>query len=250
MGRIPSAGRTFANNVVAKMDDRKLDILLCLAIEADELARADTGAVRSADHGPRYVAPLMGATAATTQPRRRTLVRRGLWSAAALSAAAALLWAMWPHGTPALRDRAPGHRVEVVSSGSPHGHTGVVEAEECVVLAIFRESDGDCQCRAISPMDLGAGSSLDSIDPREFLRIALNASCSAEPAQIVVLAVAGPRKDLPDEADEADMIVACLDESPLLTSAAADGSSYAMAVRDCLPSGVSVVSRMFDLSMP
>ncbi|MCK6483681.1 MAG: hypothetical protein HUU22_03645 [Phycisphaerae bacterium] len=232
------------------MEDRELDILLRLAIEADELVRADSEPVRSADHRPRYVAPPIGATAATTQPRRRTLVRRGLWSAAALSAAAALLWAMWPHGTPSSRDLVRGHRVEVVSSGTPRGHAAVGPSEECVVLAIFRESDGDCQCRAISPMDLGAGSSLDSIDPREFLRIALNASCSAEPEQVVVLAVAGPRKDLPDDADEADMIVACLDESALLAGADADGSSYAMAVRDCLPSGVSVVSRMFDLSMP
>lgn len=211
------------------MRDADLQTLIRLAAEADGLAPA--GARRLAD-------------VSSNTRRVRALGLVGLAAAAAL----ALMLTPAPRHTG--RDRIPASAVHIRHLP---GRTGADQrrvdqfrsssSEPCAVLAIFHSWSRECECLAWKLHEWEQGRMVDSLEVGESADIALNVTGAPPVQQLLFLAVAPRRDQLPGNA-ETTRLLACLNEAPP-PARGEDWAAYASTVQTCLPSGVTVVPQPF-----
>ena len=224
------------------MKTKDLENLLRMVVEIDGLDRAARAAP------PRIEPP-------TLRPVR--LVRRRPWlllrfGLVASAAAVLLLTLAMPHQTQPEPVAGPQCPLAIdFWSGVPR-EDGVRMAcfepstsERCSVLAIFRRWQHDCQCLVWQLYEWEDGRPLAELSPEEISNIALDVTDAPPVEQLLVVAIARNPGDLPTSADQAGILLNCLDDVEPPAGAHAGVSAYATAVQQCLPEGVTVVPRPF-----
>lgn len=223
--------------------------LVCMADEIEELEAA-----ASADQ-PLAVPPLRlprdaGVAAHAHRPAVRfTTARR--WLVGLTAAAAALLLLVRQGGevepqasVAPLVVQSPTGKAQ---TSSPRFQFRSVAREGCFVLAVFRMWNGECQCLAWKVYRWDDGDPLAELDAGQTLDLRLDAADLPPIEQLLVLAVA-PRPDgLPDTGEEADALLACLNQRTPTPAEDDRIERYASAVRECLPSGVTVLPHPFEI---
>jgi hypothetical protein len=115
----------------------------------------------------------------------------------------------------------------------------------CALVAIFREWNADCQCLAWTLHQWADGGSVTVLSPGEQGEIPLNVSDDPPIEQVLLLAVADSQDVLPTGGERADALLACLNDSALSPWHERDAKTYARAVENCLPAGVTVLPQTF-----
>lgn len=183
------------------MNDKDLSALIRMAMEAERLE--EPAPLRFAWAKPEHEA---------TASRVRTMAT-GIVSlaAAACLGFAALFW-MKPSPTPvptgpvAVSEEPAGvHRESVpVVLASTEPDMG------SVIMAVFRDADDRCSCIQINEADFDG--KLSEVGQAEILRKALANACHENPRQVLVIAMEGPRDELPTTAAEAELLAAAMRE--------------------------------------
>jgi hypothetical protein len=239
------------------MDDRELQRLIRMAIEADDLAAPSDVAGR--------IRP------AAARPPASPVIRWGRWLAAGLTAAAAclavLLW--WPTtGTPPAPPAGPNIATAILPAvpttelhaPKPAPAQLVIKdvryvttpGEQCIVLSIFLGSGGSCRCMQWRSHQWEPGRTLADICPSELLDVAFKSSgaCTPNPEHVLILALAGPPGTLPRTRSEAEAVVACVSRANLGDGGSdQDPSVYASAAISCLPTGVRALAESQTLAL-
>ncbi len=221
------------------MDDRRLEHLLKLAMEADELeSSASRPALRLVGGSRRkWMLPFAGGMAA---------------AAAMIAVATMVLPALKPAPAPfkTIADLDPTKRkVEPVSTGDfskpmPSEPIQIAnsEGESSVVLAFFQGLDGKCTCMHIQDENWD-GDQLQSKDRRELLDVAFQSTCLGPSPKILVVGIAGKPGSLPRTAEEAEALIAHLNNAP--PGSRTDLSSYAYEAMPQLPAGSTIVAESY-----
>jgi hypothetical protein len=208
------------------MNDRELERLIRMAHEAEALERsAEQPALRLVGGGiRRWVAGLgIGAAAA----------------ASLLGAIVIMHQSMGPGKSGKIVTRETHSAPRPAPSG---GDTTLVknEPEQCMVLAVYRNADGQCSCLQLKEHEWG-GRSLADVPKRELVDLALREACSSDAHQVLVVAVEDKPGALPKSREDAEAIAAKLSEAPS-SGKVSDVSSYAYAAMPTLSSGATVVA--------
>lgn len=244
------------------MNDRRLDELIRMAREVNELERSAEGipALR-----------LVGDPVATRKGRS---VRR-IWIGA-LSAAAAIavvgvsVWmAVAPgathptqtgtptagaHGTNA-PGNSPNESPRTFVKHTPLGPTLPVPGstgttvratmpvpvpgsqDESVVLAIYRDNTGGVHCVQMAA-HTWANRCLPDVQASELRNVSFGEPCMSEPRQTLLVALAGPRRSLPTSEAGAVALAKCIFSMP--RGCDTDAACFSGPASQCIPAGVSV----------
>lgn len=214
------------------MRDQDLQHLLRMALETEELAGAETRAPWTLGH-----------------IRRRI---RFHWTAAAIAAAACVLFA----SRPAFFDRpakptqpvrlASNLKVDVCTT-----HNGVAAAQVqrassgadddvTQIMALLRTWSEGCQCLTWDVYEWTNGRTLAALGGRQPLNVPVDVNGDPPVEQWVILAAA-KRGTLPENRDDADTLLDCLDSKVAPTSVDLQAVDYSRVVSACLPADVRVV---------
>lgn len=217
------------------MDDRQIQELVRMAVEAESLDRA----------GP--------ATGPYLFPVGRSAWRVGLAWAGAAAAGLALSVGAWmwvrPVSSPvpgpviASADKgvaAPDQKPAIALAGASPVVVAVGD-ERCIVLMISRDSYGELSCVQWRPHEWGEGRSLAQITPAELLDAAGGMWCEDAASEMTVVAVSGPRGSMPSSDALAQEVAACIAYSGDLCEE--EPGSYASAALSCLPEGVHAMAQ-------
>ena len=221
--------------------DEKLEQLIRMAIEADEVARG--GADRSFLSNP---------------ARRRAIVRRLVSPALAAAASLLLVLQLSPTG-PDSRLRPSIASAVALSASLDYcpavaTHTGTrvdrfepVVGEPCVVLAIFHSWQDECQCLEWQLYEWEDGGALAEMTPDQLREITLDVTDAPPVQQLLVVAIARQASDLPRNDEQTTRLVHCLNEVQPPTAPGENTDEYASAVRACLPNSedVTIVPQAF-----
>jgi hypothetical protein len=218
------------------VDDKDLENLVRMAAEIDALEQAARVAAPESDAAPVRIR--------FDRPRdRRPFWRLGASTAAA---AAVLLLVLLPLSS------ARHSRFEIAYCPSVPRFDGVridrfepSSPQQCVVLAIFHTWQTDCQCLAWQLYEWEDGRPLAEFTPEQVHDITIDVTDAPPLEQLLLVAIAKNPRDLPsNEADTSDLLD-CLNELAPPTDPHGSATSYASAVRACLPDTVKVVPRSF-----
>lgn len=167
------------------MNDRELERLVRMAVEAETFEEP---------------CPVVRSAGASSRRLPRFLVT-GLGSVAAACVLVGLLLALRPPPPQPLTmgDLRPG--------ASEPTTQPVIQpvAEKSLVMGIFRDRDGNCTCVQWREHKWG-GRRLSDVGRGELVDAVLKASCSTDPRQVMVVAIAGPEGVLPDSREGADRL--------------------------------------------
>ncbi len=235
---------------MAQLDDRRIESLIRMAAEIDELegcardARAQDQSVLARLN---HLGPTATPGARPTHPHARSagrwwLVGSGI--AAALVACASL--AVWlvprPSATQLATLPTPDGRGHVITPMNPAVAPGPALApgppEQCVVLAIFSDAHGGFRCVQWCPHQWQGGRRLKDVPATELLGVPFGPPCMPSAERLLVVALAGPRDRLPHTDASAEALAACIVDAPSMCHD--EPSTYATAARSCLPRGVTV----------
>lgn len=182
------------------MDDRKLDNLIRMALEAESLERS--GEV------PRL--KLVGAPS-----RRRSWLLPFAAALASAAAAVTVVTVVLPSVSPSVQPIPVAHGPAGTHQPAPKPREGFetqltasqpVPAEEgSVVLAFFQGIDGRCTCMHIQDEDWDRNK-LANKDRAELLDVAYRSTCGGPTPSLLVVAVAGQRDALPRTPEAAEAL--------------------------------------------
>lgn len=236
------------------MNDARIEQLLRMAVEADELEDACEG------RSP-VIARLRNGKVTMLAARRR------MWAGMALAACAALAFAgAWVigvrSGTPrpdagGLAARGPARaapapergadehvlptRIEVVSKTTAplRSSAGVVPdgPEQSVVLAIYHDPYVGCQCVKWRPHDWAGNRCLSDVGAQEIKGVDVGRPCMPAARQKLLVALSGPEKDLPTTDAQATTLAECILGGDRMCDT--EGTCYEPAARECVPKTVS-----------
>lgn len=185
-------------------------------------------------------------------PARRVAVnvwRRRIGYAGLLAASLGMAWVLWTGGG-AQGGRKPQSMKLAANDAAklkPGDRFTTAEGVPCVVLAIFKDSNGTQQCVDVTVHQLDSKSGLSGLDAKTLMASASagNDSCMERPDRLLIVAVAGPLDKLPGSEEEVRQLTACVTDSSRVCEE--DLSSYERAAQSCLPSGLTVVADMLSL---
>lgn len=216
------------------MDDRELERLVRMAVEAEELERSADGPLLFASitgqarGGRRWVSLLAGTGA----------------MAAGLLVAFVVLSKVVTQPSHHGETVAKGPAKEGVIAVAPDANQPkIVEAkadEKCVVITAFRNPDGRCSCLNMATPEWN-GQRLADVRRSELLDVALRHACTDEANQVFVVAVSGKADTLPKTRDEAEAIAARVAEAPVGRHSE-DISPYVYAAMPQLAADATVVA--------
>ncbi|MCG3126814.1 MAG: hypothetical protein CHACPFDD_01669 [Phycisphaerae bacterium] len=170
--------------------------------------------------------------------------------AAVLAAAACLMYLVWPWkaSDDGLR-HVPLHvryvPATATSSGESIAHFQSTAGEPCVLLAVYRTWESACECLSWQIHEWDGGVMTASAGPNRSVSFPLDVSDDPPVEQVVVVAAARRARDLPGTCEQAEALLACLNEIPVPEGAEVDPALVASTVRACLPVEVTLVSRSF-----
>jgi hypothetical protein len=251
------------------MDDRRLQRLVKMAVEAERLehpaAGGVAGEVLTATDGSEHL----------SLARRDRVWWRAAWIGGGLAAAACLtvVFVMvrlpGPVPTRIAKGHAAGPEVQPVpgeGSGSARGEDrtasvprgdvteseeGTVElassrseSDEAVLFAVYRGANGSCECVQVNDPDWGSEKRLADVSRHELLRAGLQDSCMSMAPEVLVIGVEGKRGTLPSSRQHAETIARRLGEQSLRGR---DVSSLAYAAMPDLPTGTVVVAEKVSI---
>lgn len=220
------------------MDDRELERLIRMAVEAEELEGSADGplAFGRAPRGGlgRWTGTIVTATAAAGLLLAFTLFVR-------FNTPAPITPGPIADGTPATSD--PVHAAEPrpanIANAQPTAPAGSAD-EGCVVMAFYQGPDGECSCLSIRQHEWDGGRRLADVARAELMDAALQEQCSTDAQQVYVVAVAGKPETLPRTRDEAEAIGTRLADAPRTRTT--DISSYAYSAIPQLGADSTVIA--------
>ena len=218
------------------MDDRKLEHLLKLALEAEEFERFATQ-------------PVLGVVGT----RRRSW----LLPVAGLTAAAAAVLAIVTVVVPAISPASPQKLTQGPSGGAPTRLESTVNgefdkpiiakasetegsAQGSVVLAFFEGFDGKCTCLHMQTEDWDSNQ-LAEKGRAELLDVAYRSRCSGPAPKMLVVGISGKLDELPKTVEQAEALAAQLRGHPTMGSRT-DLVNYAYESVRGLPAGSTIVA--------
>ncbi len=249
------------------MDDRRLQRLVKMAVEAERLehpaAGGVAGEVLTATEGSEHL----------SLARRDRAWWRAAWIGGGLAAAACLTIAFvmvrlpgpaptriakgggaGPEVQPIPRERGgsePGEVVPLPRRDATESGGGMVElasrrseSDEAVLFAVYRGANGSCECVQMNDPDWGSEKRLADVSRHELLRAGLQDSCMTMAPEVVVIGVEGKRGTLPSSRQHAETIARRLGEQSLRGR---DVSSLAYAAMPDLPTGTVVVAEKVSI---
>lgn len=223
------------------MNDRELERLIGMALEAEGLERSAAGSPPLR---------LVGASGGV----RRWATGLGIATAAAASLVAAMI---------IMQNQLISHQAgRQLAGGQPHPHVGPVESSgsssgstgatgsvaltandkpgsNTMLMAVFRNSEGQCSCMQVNPHTWTNGRHLADVDRRELIDAAMNEACTVNPHQVLVVAVEGSSNALLQSREQVEAIATKLSEVP---GRHADLTSYAYEAIPGLPRDATVVA--------
>lgn len=236
------------------MDDRRLQSLIRMATEIEEMERAAEAALL-----PRVLHTKQVGEGRSRASGRRWALRIGTFAAAAACIGLAMVMSrgVSPRSNPpqpvAVKPSAsdldpivPRPPMQLVAKPSitPEYARKLIETLEGMndvstgVLAIYEDSAGVVRCVRWHPYDFG-GRELDELTPGEVVRVSYGRPHCAVvgPHRLIAVAVRGPIKNLPTSDERAQALAECIRGEPLTRCEA-----QAMVVADnspgCLPHGL------------
>lgn len=217
------------------MTDRELQRLIGMAMEAEDLERS-----AAFEHPPLRLAGGTGGW-------RRWATGLGVATAAAASLALAMIVVQGrlsprplpplAHGNPTAPRTAPADAL--ASSGAGEVHEVAGSDDQCMLMAVFRNGEGQCSCVQLQPHTWEQGRKLADVGSPELIHAAMQEACIANPHQVLVLAVEGKSGGLPHSREEAEAIATKLAEAP---GRHGDLTSYAYEAIPGLPRDATVVA--------
>lgn len=222
------------------MNDRQLEELIRMVSDVESLARdsAEASAPR-ANPPPRVlrIGPI-------------TVGRPLTGVAALLAAAACLAYLVWPWSSTGDTLRHVPLQVRYLpaiatADGESVAHFQSTAGEPCVLLAVYRTWESACECLSWQIHEWDGGVMTASAGPNRSVTFPLNVSDDPPVEQVVVVAAARRSRDLPGNCEQAEALLACLNEIPVPAGAEADPALVASTVRACLPGEVTLVPRAF-----
>jgi hypothetical protein len=215
------------------MDDKRLEYLLKLATEAEDLERS-------------AAEPVLRLVEAAPRQRRWLLPVAGAMAAAA--AAVVVITVVLPAMNQATRPKGP---IAGTGSGAPTGPMIVPgdfsnplgspkTDESSVVLAFFEGFDGRCSCLHIQDEEWN-GEQLATKDRSELLDVAMSSRCSTPSPKILVVAISGQRDALPRSPEQAEALAAHLSDY----TSRSDLTDRAYQAVSGLPAGTKVVAESY-----
>jgi hypothetical protein len=212
------------------MNDKDLSALIRMATEAERLEEP---------------APLRFGWAKPNRTDTASRVRTAVTGIVSLAAAACLGFAaitwMKPAPSQPLPVAVKPTEVPPVVEAAASEVTHVAKAEPeigSVIMAVFRDADERCSCIQINAADFEGR--LSDVGQSEILRRALANACHDNPRQVLVIAMQGPKDELPTTAAEAELLAAAVrEDAGHCGSDAMCISSQAVAY---MPSSVTVLT--------
>lgn len=198
------------------MNDRRMNDLVRMAVEVDELEREASAAPHLR---------LVGAAAhdAHPVPTRAWWIGMTAAAAAILAMAAALplmLSPALPSGTAIVENTEPvGPVVPVVeprdiAQGPVVAPVPVVDAgsiEKCVVMAIYRNDRGGVNCVTVPTPQVWQGNKcLSEVSAQELKTLSIDRPCPKDSDHALVVAMAGPQRSLPKTESDAVGLATCI----------------------------------------
>ncbi len=232
------------------MQDRDILNLISLAREAEQFEQDALGEVAGSPRTPAH--------------RSRWVIGAGLAAVAGLAIAGVLLYQPGPGrvtpptgviaqgAAPKADPKASGVNAPVISTASTQGtesvtqNTRVADAEPSMLLTIF-ESPGDgCQCVTWREVHWAGGKSLEHVGRSELIDAAMRQRCSGGSSSVLVLALQGPRDQLPPDSVSAQALAACFSAEG--EACGNDPHCYSASALGCLPPGVNVLAEKISLA--
>ena len=179
--------------------------------------------------------------------------RSAVWGALAAAAALAFAFLVPPINRPDHRAMAAAPIGVQLEYRPAHtvGHTARIDAFEACspemtyASVLFRVYDEDCQCLTWRLHQFEDGASQCLLHPGEMLQFTLDVTHTPPVAQVAMLVVASRRDVLPATTDEAEELLACLNNSLPPTGLGDQPVCCSAPVGDCLPPGVALLERQF-----
>ena len=266
------------------MDDRKLNNLVRMAAEIEEIERA-AGAASSP--APRL---RLAGTAAERSPRTNRLplmARLSPFAAAAACVAAAVMIGRGPSGG----NPSGGGSTPVVDHSSSRGAAGEDGARRMLalnragggddagigssrpltmtaeqfrafmrqfeaprelssgVLAIYQDAAGVVRCVSWHPQAFGA-TPIEKLAPGELVKATYGQQCSiVGPHRLIAVAVSGPKENLPSSAERAQELAQCIVGDAMI-KCDADPPTLSVASASCVPHGLHVMMETLAMGRP
>lgn len=263
------------------MDDRKLNNLVRMAAEIEEIERA---AGADAANGPQL---RLAGTPAEGLPRTRRLplvVRLSPFAAAAACVVAAMMIGRAPSTT----NPSGGGSSVVIDNRSGHGHgnstehiarnhvvapdgAGIGSARPVTmtadqfrafmrqfdaprefssgVLAIYQDAAGVVRCVSWHPQAFGA-TPIEKLKAGELVKATYGQQCSiAGPHRLIAVAVSGPKENLPSSAERAQELAQCIVGDATM-KCDADPPTLSVASASCVPHGLHVMMETLAMGRP
>ena len=261
------------------MDERRIDSLIRMAAEIDEMERAAGAAT-----GLRLVGASEGRAA-----RRPTVIVRamriGAFAAAAACVALAVHFANQPAQTSPTpvpvavnngRGPSPSIHSEKLRPLDPADAVKTLAGKKLTaeqfndwlhsfehpkptdvaagVLAIFQDSEGVVRCVRWVPHNFG-GRTLDKLRPGELVEATYGPHCSViGPHRLIAVAVTGPKENLPDSDERAQALAQCIVGGNTIRCDADHSLSYTSSNpgtnAGCLPTGLQMMVETLAMGKP
>lgn len=232
------------------MNDKNIQELVKMAMEIEALERAgESGGVLDSTEpiaviGQGRILEGHGAMPAGNWGRR-ILVGVGLGTAAAACLTVALI-ALRPSSTNfgggrGLANR-PAETSPLLEESGPAVTQVKAESEKCVVLTLYRESDGRCTCLQMEQPEWDGGKSLADVPRSELYNVAFRSPCSTSAQQALIVAVAGKAENLPRDREQAEILAQQVSTAAAAVGRHADVSALAYAAMPGLAAGSTVVA--------
>jgi hypothetical protein len=215
------------------MDDKQIQNLVRMAMEAEDLERAGEGLAPLARIGP-GPAPLAW----------RLLKDVGIGVAAAACLTLGFLYFR------------PAPNIPVVKKGVAMGGGGTRDAvtpaakDKCVVMAMFRDTDGRCSCVQMRETEWRDQRRLAEVPRAEIRNVALQSPCSSDAEQVLILAMEGQSETLPRNQHEAEVLAQGLSTAAASVGRHADVASLAYTLMPALMPGATVVADSLTMRQP
>jgi hypothetical protein len=106
-----------------------------------------------------------------------------------------------------------------------------------VLLAVFSDAENNCSCIQLNPADFNGN--LKNLGSAELIQMAKQSGCYENPQQVLVIAMEGPRDQLPNSTVEAEMLASAVREN---TPHCGDDACFTQTTAPFLSADVRVVA--------
>jgi hypothetical protein len=183
-----------------------------------------------------------------------TLRGRGLrmvWTTSLATAAALVLALRAPTPGPLSRAQGdPAFHIDYQAAPAAEAAARIATFRPCAdrdayAVVLFRGWSEECACLTWRVHEFADGSPLARLAAGEPVEIAVDVSGDPPVEQFIILALARRRGDLPTDDDDAQRLLACLNDAAPPSLPGEPDEHYATALQSCLPGSARVVRQPF-----